>query len=107
MILAALLSVRSRSVARSGISPMNQNSSEIVKYVETANTSHTSGLRNCGQMAIELGYGNSQKASHGRPMWNTGNNPALATANSVMASAKRLIELRQDWRKSSRIAEIR
>ena len=32
--------------------------------------------------------------------------PAQATANSVMASAKRLIELRHDWFSSSRIAEI-
>src|ERR1044072_9261018 len=32
--------------------------------------------------------------------------PAQATANSVMASAKRLIELRHDWLSSSRIAEI-
>ncbi len=39
---------------------MNQNSSDTVPYVETANTSQTSGLRNCGQIDIELGYGNSQ-----------------------------------------------
>ena len=32
--------------------------------------------------------------------------PAQATANSVMASAKRLIELRHDWRSSKRMAEI-
>ena len=32
--------------------------------------------------------------------------PALATANSVMASAKRLIELRHDCRSRSRMAEI-
>ena len=32
--------------------------------------------------------------------------PAQATANSVMASAKRLIELRQDCRSNSRMAEI-
>ncbi len=39
---------------------MNQNSSETVKYVETAKTSHISGLRNCGQTPITFGYGNSQ-----------------------------------------------
>ena len=39
---------------------MNQNRAETVAYVETANTSHTSGLRNCGQTDIEFGYGNSQ-----------------------------------------------
>ena len=33
--------------------------------------------------------------------------PAQATAKSVMASAKRLIELRHDWRSNSRKAEIR
>ena len=39
---------------------MNQNSSETVAYVETANTSQMSGLRNCGQRFIVFGYGNSQ-----------------------------------------------
>src|SRR3954468_9862104 len=85
----------SRMVARSGTSPTYQNSAETVAYVETAKTSQTSGLRNCGHVPIELGYGNSQYASHGRPVCNTGNKPAHITANSVMASAKRLIELRQ------------
>jgi hypothetical protein len=32
--------------------------------------------------------------------------PAQATANSVMASAKRLIELRHDCRSSKRMAEM-
>ena len=32
--------------------------------------------------------------------------PAQATANSVMASANRLMEFRQRWLSSSRIAEI-
>ena len=53
-----------------------------------------------------LGYGNSQYASHGRPVWISGKMPAAATANSVMASAKRLMELRHDCRNSSRMAEI-
>ena len=35
--------------------PTYQNISEIVKYVETANTSQTSGLRNCGQRDIVFG----------------------------------------------------
>ncbi len=39
-------------------------------------------------------------------MCNTGNMPAQATANSVMASAKRLIELRQLCFSSRRMAEI-
>src|SRR3954467_4989080 len=96
----------SRIVARSGTSPTYQNKAETVAYVETANTSQTSGLRNCGQIPIELGYGSSQYASHGRPVCSTGNNPAHITANSVMASAKRLIELRQLCFSSARMAEI-
>ena len=35
--------------------PRYQNSSETVAYVETAKTSHTSGLRNCGWMVIVFG----------------------------------------------------
>src|SRR5438552_5370242 len=85
---------RSRSVARSGIKPTYQNSSDTVAYVETAKTSQTSGLLNCGQMPIAFGYGNSQYASHGRPRWRIGKRPAHATANSVIASAKRLIDVR-------------
>src|SRR5436190_6357173 len=41
---------RSRRTAISGINPMNRNVLEIVKYVRIANTSHTSGLLNWGQM---------------------------------------------------------
>ena len=32
--------------------------------------------------------------------------PAQATAKSVMASAKRLIDVRHSWRRSRRMAEI-
>ena len=39
-------------------------------------------------------------------MCRSGYIPAQATANSVIASAKRLIEVRHSWRSSSRIAEI-
>ena len=39
-------------------------------------------------------------------MCSSGNMPAQATANSVIASAKRLIELRHVCLNSSRIAEI-
>src|SRR5216684_3548810 len=52
------LFARSRSVARSGNNPTNQNNSETVPYVDTAKTSQISGLRNCGQIPIVLGYGN-------------------------------------------------
>ncbi len=54
------LSERSRNVARSGMRPTYQNNSDTVKYVETANTSHTSGLRHCGHSPMVFGYGSSQ-----------------------------------------------
>src|SRR5262249_48692153 len=85
---------------------MNQNRNDTVAYVEIANTSHISGLRNCGHTPIVFGYGNSQYASHGRPVWKSGKMPAHATANSVIASANRLIDVRQVCFRSSRIAEF-
>jgi len=36
----------------------------------------------------------------------SGNNPAHITAKIVIASAERLIEVRQRWRNSRRMAEI-
>src|SRR5438874_2896343 len=101
-----MLLARSRSVARSGTRPTNQKSADTVAYVDTANTSHTSGLRNCGQTPIVFGYGSNQYASHGRPVWKSGKIPAQATANNVIASANRLIDVRQVCLSSSRIAEI-
>src|ERR1700679_4023039 len=86
--------------------PMYQNTIEIVAYVETANTSQASGLRNCGQTFIVFGYGNSQYPSHGRPTWISGNVPAQTTAKIVIASANRLIEFRHVCLNSSKIAEI-
>ena len=54
-----------------------------------------------------FGYGNSQyAASQGRPVCSSGYIAAQATANSVIASANRLIDVRHCCRKSSRIAEI-
>src|SRR5690348_16915315 len=41
---------RSRSTAMSGMRPMYRNVDDTVRYVRIANTSHTSGLLNCGQM---------------------------------------------------------
>src|SRR5579864_4116364 len=52
---ANMFLARSRKVPRSGIKPVNQNSSETVAYVETANTSHTSGLRKFGSTVMLLG----------------------------------------------------
>src|SRR6202047_1053244 len=86
--------------------PTYQNTTEMVAYVETANTSQASGLRNCGHPFIGFGYGNSQYPSHGRPTWISGNVPAQTTAKIVIASANRLIEFRQVCLNSSRIAEI-
>src|ERR1700744_1659189 len=97
---------RSRSVPRSGIMPTYQNTTEIVAYVDTPNPSHASGLGTCGHTFIVFGYGNSQYASHGRPTWISGNRPAQHTAKIVIASAKRLIELRHVCLNSSRMAEI-
>src|SRR5207248_7369153 len=53
-----------------------------------------------------FGYGISQYASHGRPVWNSGKMPAHDTAKSVIASAKRLIDVRHVCFSSSRIAEM-
>src|SRR6266702_2352637 len=84
MYFANGIVARSRSVPKSGIMPTYQNTTEIVAYVETANTSHASGLRNCGHTFIVFGYGNSQYPSHGRPMWISGNMPAQTTAKIVI-----------------------
>ena len=51
---------------------MYQNRIDVVAYVDTANTSHISGLRNCGQSDIVFGYGKSQKSYHGRPVCSAG-----------------------------------
>src|SRR5579884_237454 len=92
----------------SGMSPVNQNNNDTVKYVDTAKTSQISGLRNCGHTPIVSGNGKSQyAASHGRPVCRIGNMPAHMTAKSVMASAARLIDVRQLCLSSSKMAEIR
>src|SRR5919108_5677228 len=94
--------------ARSGISPVNQNRTETVKYVETAKTSQIKGLRNCGHTPMVSGKGKSQyAANHGRPVCRIGKRAAHMTAKMVIASAKRLMELRHLCLSSSRMAEIR
>src|SRR6185295_12219559 len=66
-----------------------------------------SGLLNCGHTPIVFGYGNNQySASQGRPVWMIGKMPAEATANSVIASANRLIDVRHVCFNSRRIAEM-
>jgi len=47
-------------VPKSGTIPIYQNTTEIVAYVETANTSHISGDRNCGHTFIVFGSGSIQ-----------------------------------------------
>src|SRR4051812_7014001 len=94
MRLTGVLFARSRIVARSGTSPIYQKTTDSVKYVETAKTSHTSGLLNCGHTPIVFGSGKSQYATHGRPVWNTGKIPAHATAKIVIVSENRLIDVR-------------
>ncbi len=100
------LVARSRKVARSGIIPTYQNNIETVKYVPTANTSHNSGLRKFGHIAIWFGRGASQYASQMRPRCMPGKMPAHMTAKIVMASAKRLIPVRHFCRNRNRMAEI-
>src|SRR6476659_1756688 len=96
----------SRIAARSGSIPRYQNSAEIVKYVVTAAASQGSALLTCGHTFICDGYGNSQYANHGRPRCSSGNMAACMTANSVIASARRLVEVRQGCSNKYRIAEM-
>jgi|GEM_PF-5309281 len=52
---------------------MYQNSTDTVKYVETANTSHIRGDRNCGQIGpFEFGNGNSHQSNQTRPTCRAG-----------------------------------
>src|SRR6267142_1957240 len=84
--------LRSRNVARSGTMPMYQNSTDVVRYVVTANTSHISGLRNCGHIEpMSFGSGIIHHANHGRPVWSSGNNPAAMTAKFVMSHAQHTV----------------
>src|SRR3954471_12076503 len=97
---------RSRITAKSGINPIYQNSSDTVKYVETAKTSHISGERNCGHIELEVGSGSSHQPNQTRPTWNSGKMPAHMTAKMVIASAARLTPVRHFCRSKKRIAEI-
>src|SRR5512138_1769202 len=100
----ARLFAASRAVARSGMRPRYQKRNETVAYVEIANTSHGSALLKFGQTCVVAGYGMSHQKSHGRPRWMIGYMPAMATAKSVIASAKRLMEVRHFCWKRRRIA---
>src|SRR5438094_10438548 len=84
---------RSRKVAKSGTKPVYQNRTETVKYVETANTSHISGLRKLGQMAQLFGTGARYHAIQKRPTCMPGKIAAQITANRVNAEPERLIRI--------------
>ena len=71
-----------------------------------AKKSHTSGERKFGQICRSLGYGISQKNSHGRPRWMIGNIAPIISANTVITSAQRVTGRRQLALTSRRIAEI-
>ena len=49
----------------------------------------------------------SQKSTQGRPVWMSGNRPAIWMAITVMLSVERLTAVRQRWRKRNRIADTR
>src|SRR5262249_38710013 len=98
---------RSRSVAKSGIMPMYQNSSDTVMYVLTAKTSQSRGERKLGQMALALGIGKTNQMNQTRPTWMPGNMPAQITAKIVIASAERFTAVRHFCLNRQRIAEIR
>ena len=60
-----------------------------------AKKSQTSGERKFGQISRALGYGASQKNSHGRPRWMIGNIAPIISANTVITSAQRVTGRRQ------------
>src|SRR3954452_15235074 len=97
---------RSRISAKSGIIGSTRKSTLPVRYVVIAKKSHTSGDRKVGQISRLLGYGISQKNSHGRPRWMIGNIAPIISAKAVMTSAHRVTGRRQPAFTSLRIAEI-
>ncbi len=96
----------SRTTAKSGIIGRKRKSTLPVRYVLIAKKSQTSGDRRFGQIIRSLGYGNSQKASQGRPRWTTGNIAPIISANTVITSAHRVTGRRQPAFTSRRIAEM-
>src|SRR5205823_12978645 len=74
---------------------------------ETANTSQFSELRKFLQIAHLLGIGAREDAIQNRPTCIPRKIAAEMTANSVIASADRLIDVRHFCRSRNRMAEIR
>src|ERR1043166_5767438 len=66
-----------------------------------------SALRKFCQMPQLFGIGAKYHAIQTRPTWTPGKIAAQITANSVIASAERLIDVRHFWRSKYKIAEIR
>src|SRR5215831_16677968 len=97
---------RSRMIAKSGTKPIYQNTSDTEKYVEIANTSQSNGeLKFTHNDPNALGRGRDQTGPiHKRPMCANGKLAAQITANIVIASAARLIDILQRWRNNKRIA---
>src|ERR1043165_1405052 len=86
--------------------PMYQNSSDTVKYVLTANTSHSSGERKLGHTRLYHGIGSRNHAIHCRPTWMPGKMAAQITAKIVIASAERFTAVRHFCLKMHRMALI-
>src|SRR5262245_40199828 len=83
---------------------MYQKIRELVKYVETGNRSHKSPERKFWKMWFAFGNGNMNHAYQNRPTWMPGYTPAQMTAKIVIASEKRLIEVRHFCRNRNRMA---
>src|SRR6516165_6276938 len=77
-----------------------------VRYVEIAKKSQARGERRFGQICRSLGYGISQKNSHGRPRWMIGNMAPIISEKTVITSAHRVTGRRQVALTRRRIAEI-
>src|SRR5215467_1260565 len=98
--------VASRRAATSGMRPTMKNTALIVRYVDTAKTSHISGERKFGHSERWFAYGKRKYTNHKRPTWMRGKSPAVMTAKIVIASEARKIDVRQRARKRYRIAEM-
>src|SRR5262249_40507974 len=93
-------------IAKSGIIGRNRKSRLPVRYVEIAKKSHTRGERKFGQIIRLLGYGTSQKNSHGLPRWMIGKRPPIISANAVRTAAQRVTGRRHSACTIRRIAEM-
>ena len=86
--------------------PMYQNTTEMVAYVETANTSHASGRAELRPHIHRVRIREQPVSQPWTPHVDQREHARAHTAKIVIASANRLIELRHVCLNSSRIAEI-